>query len=224
MECKLILQVFRFNHKTDYLPYYKKHVVKIDMQKSVADLLAVVSENELDFGYETEDFSAIKINKKALFVNTKLEEVVEFFGEELTLEPLSPKRVLKDFIINKDDFEEKFDLLDAFVDASDRKLYKSYIREYYSSEVINLEDEFLGDALFAFAYDMVEKYPQMKNKILDAISSETGIWLHINTSNKLYPVNFELERKVEFLKNEIIKKETPVNEYVAKLQDISRSF
>ncbi|WP_458701369.1 DUF5644 domain-containing protein [Sulfurospirillum sp. 1307] len=224
MECKLTLQVFRFNHKTDYLPYYRKHVVKIDEQKSVADLLAMVSENELDFGYEDKEFSAIKINNKSLFVSTKIKEVVDFFGNELTLEPLSPKRVEKDFIINTDDFNKKFDLLDAYVEGSDRKIYKSYIREYYSSPVVNLSDEYLGDALFAFAYDMIEKYPNMKDKILNAIALQDGIWLHVNISNKLYPINFDLERKVEFLKNKIIKQETPANKYVAKLQEISKSF
>ena len=30
MECKLELSVYRFDAKTDFLPYYKKHFITID--------------------------------------------------------------------------------------------------------------------------------------------------------------------------------------------------
>ena len=225
MECKLILEVFRFNCKTDYLPYYKKVVLKIDGQKTVADLLAIIKEDESSFEYPKGKNAAIKINGKALFITQKLEDIKKFFGKELQLDPLSSKCSVKDLSMNEDDFEAKFDLIDAFVDASDRKVFKSYIREHYSSPIVNIEEDFVGDGLFAFAYDMVMKYPERKTKILEAISKkDSGIWLHVNISNKLYPVDVELERKVVYLKNAILNDESIVNSFVETQRNLSRGM
>lgn len=225
MECKLIVKVFRFNSKTDYLPYYKKHVVKIDTQKSVSDLLLLIQDEESSFEYPQDKYAAIKINDKSLFTTEKLEDIVEFFGKELQLDPLSSKRAVQDLTINIDDFLNRFDILDALVDSKDKKVFNSYIKEHYSSPVLQIEEEFLGDALFAFAYDMIKKYPERKKSILKAISShKEGIFLHVNISNKLYPVCTDLERKIDYLKNEIVKLDVPTNCYVEKQQKLSRSL
>jgi len=215
MECKLVLEIFRFDCKTDYLPYYTKHVIKIDTKKTVADLLTLIKYDEKAFGYPTDKNAAIKINGKALLTKVKILNIKEFFGKELTLDPLDSRRVVKDLLINEDDFQARFDILDAFVDASDRKLYKSYVREYYSSPVVNLEEEYLGDALFALAYDMAVKYPERKTKILETIAKkDNGIWLHVNISNKFYPENSDLERKIVYLKNAILNDESIVDDFV----------
>jgi succinate dehydrogenase/fumarate reductase-like Fe-S protein len=225
MECKLILEVFRFDCKTDYLPYYKKIVLKIDSQKTVADLLAVIKDDESSFEYPTGKNAAIKINGKALFTKEKIEDIKEFFGKELQFDPLSSKRAVKDLSINIDDFEERFDLLDAFVDASDKKVYKTYMREHYSSPIINMEDDFIGDGLFAFAYDMIQKYPQRKTSILETIAKkDSGIWLHVNISNRLYPMDTELERKIVYLKNAILNDENINNSFVDEQRNLSRGI
>jgi len=225
MVSKLVLGVFRFNSKTDYLPYYKKLVIKIDMEKTVADLLAVIKDDEKVFEYPTDKNAAIKINGKALFTSEKLSNIVEYFGKELQLDPLNSKRATNDLCMNHDDFKNRFDVLDAFVDSSDKKLFSSYIREHYSSPIVNLEEEYLGDGLFCFAYDMIQKYAERKSQILNAISKQDiGVWLHVNISNKLFPENYDLERKVDFLKNEIIKQADSANNFVEKQKKISSNF
>lgn len=225
MQTKLVLGVFRFNSKTDYLPYYKKIVIKIDMEKTVADLLAVIKDDEKVFEYPKDKNAAIKVNTKALFTSEKLSTVVEEFGKELQLDPLNSKRAINDLLMNYDDFKNRFDVLDAYVDSNDRKLFNSYVREHYSSPIINLEEDYLGDGLFCFAYDMIQKYPDRKKDILNAISEQsTGIWLHVNISNKLFPENYELERKVDFLKNEMIKQVDSANSFVAKQKKLSSNF
>ncbi|HIP30613.1 MAG TPA: hypothetical protein EYG83_07355 [Sulfurospirillum arcachonense] len=225
MECKLVLEVFRFDCKTDYLPYYKKVVIKIDEEKTVADLLAVIKDDEKVFEYPTGVNAAIKINGKSLFTDVKIAEIKEFFGKELQLDPLNSKRAEKDLRINLDDFEAKFDILDAFVDASDRKVFKSYVREHYASPIVNMEDEFLGDGLFAFAYEMVQKYPERKTKMLEAIAKkDSGIWLHVNVSNRLYPQDTSLEAKIVYLKNAILNDEGIRNSFVDTQRNISRGM
>lgn len=225
MECKLTLEVFRFNSKTDYLPYYKKHVIKIDENKKVSDLLALIKEDEKVFEYPVGKNAAIIINGLALFTNEKISAIKQSFGKELKLEPLNAKRATLDLTINDDDFQSKFDILDAFVDSGDRKVFKSYIREHYASPIINLDTAYLGDALFGFAYDMIEKYPLRKLEILNTIAKlDDGIWLHVNVSNKLFPKNTVLEKKIDFLKNELVKQDTPANKFVEVQQNISRNF
>jgi len=225
MECKLVLEVFRFDCKTDYLPYYKKVVLKIEEEKTVADLLAVIKDDESSFEYPSGENAAIKINGKALFIKEKIKDIKEFFGKELQLDPLSSKRAVKDLKMNMEDFEEKFDLLDAFVDASDRKIFRSYVKEHYSSPIINLEDDFIGDGLFSFAYDMVIKYPQRRTSILQTIAKkDSGVWLHVNISNRLYPTDTELERKIVYLKNAILNDENITNDFVDAQRNLSRGI
>jgi succinate dehydrogenase/fumarate reductase-like Fe-S protein len=225
MECKLVLEVFRFDCKTDYLPYYKKGVLKIDIQKTVADMLRLIKDDEKSFEYPIGANAAIKINGKSLFTDMKIEEVKDVFGKELQLDPLNSKRSEKDLHINTEDFDAKFDILDAFVDASDRKVFKSYIREHYASPIVNMEDEFIGDGLFAFAYDMVVKYPERRTKILESIAKkDSGIWLHVNISNRLYPQESELERKIVYLKNAILSDDDIVDAFVDAQRNISRGL
>ncbi len=225
MGCKLVLEAFRFDCKTDYLPYYKKVLINIDENKTVADMLSMIKEDESSYGYPTGKNAAININGKSLFTSTKISNIKDFFGKELQLDPLNSKRVVKDLIMNEDDFNNSFDTLDAFVDASDKKVFQSYIKEHYASPIINMEDDFLGDALFAFAYDMIQKYPERKSSILEKISHKnSGIWLHINTSNRFYPQNSELERKIVYLKNAILDDESISNSFVDSQRKISRGI
>ncbi len=225
MECKLILEVFRFDCKCDYLPYYKKIVLKIDAKSSVADLLGSIGEDDSSFSYPVGPNAAININGKSLFVTETIGDIRDYFGDELRLDPLCTKHSIEDLRINHDDFDAKFDLLDALVDSEDRYLFKSYIREHYSSPMVNLEEDFVGDGLLGFAYDMIKKYPQRKTEILKSIAdAKSGIWLHINISNRLYPNDTELERKVIYLKNAIMESEDIKNDFVVSLRDISRSM
>ncbi|MDD2382642.1 MAG: DUF5644 domain-containing protein [Sulfurospirillaceae bacterium] len=218
MECKLELSVFRFDAKTDFLPYYKKHIIKIDRSKTVNDLLALIQGIELSFGYPKDEFAAIKINSKALYTTEIIDDIVTHFGKTLTLEPLSTRRVVHDMIIDDGDFYASFDLLDAFVDSKDKALFKQYIIYHYASSVLTLEDSFQGDALFAFAYDMIQKHPNQKNAILQVVAdSQTGIFLHVKLCNKIFPCAADVEQKISALKNEIMKHKPFVNSYVEKL-------
>lgn len=218
MECKLELSVFRFDAKTDFLPYYKKHIIKIDRSRTVNDLLALIQKEELSFGYAHDEFSAIKINSKALFTTESIDDIVKHFGKELTFEPLSTRRVVHDMIIDDGDFYASFDLLDAFVESKDKALFKSYIIYHYASSLLTLEDTFQGDALFAFAYDMIQKYPYQKNAILRVVADpKHGVFLHVKACNKIFPCATEVEQKISALKNEIMKHRPFVNSYVEKL-------
>ena len=217
MECKLELSVFRFDAKTDFLPYYKKHFITIDRSLSVNDLLARIKEEDGSFDYPKGEIAALKINSKALFSNASIDGLIGSFGKSLTLEPLSTKRVIKDMIINTDDFYQRFDLLDAYVDGKDRPLYEHYIIYHYASSVLDLMEDYQGDALFAFAYDMIQKHPERKREILEVIANEhTGIFLHVRLCKKIYPCGADVEKKITALKNDVMKQRAFPNPLVEK--------
>ena len=217
MECKLTLSVFRFDARTDYLAYQKKIVLSVDEEASVADVLQTIKDDEKDFGFPTDANAAIKINGAFLFTKTKIKKIIKDFGKELTLEPISARRAVKDLLINDEDFQTRFDLLDAYVDAADKKRYKKLIREYYASDILKYNDDYFGDALFAFAFEMIEKHPQRQRNILEIINDpDNGIWQHINITNKLYPFDNSLEEKIDSLKNKIIKELPSSNSFVAQ--------
>jgi len=217
MECKLDLSVFRFDAKTDFLPYYKKHFITIDRSLSVNDLLAKIKTEDGSFDYPTGELAALKINGKALFSNVSIDGIINSCGKSLTLEPLSTKRVTKDMIINTDDFYERFDLLDAFVDGKDRPLYEHYIIYYYASSVLDLLENYQGDALFAFAYDMIHKHPEQKREILEVVANEnTGVFLHVKLCKKIYPCGADVEKKITELKGEVMKHRPFANTLVEK--------
>ena len=206
MTYKLILSVFRFDAKSDYLPFYKKHIIKIDGDKSLDDLLTVIKEEDRLFDYPQGKNAAIQISSRNLFTNVNIDDIVKNFGTELTLMPMSEKRALKDLIVNDDDFYEKFDLLDPFIDSADKKIFKEFIIYQYASDLYKYEDDFQGDALFLFAYEMIKKHPDQKNKILNIIDDKSnGIWLHTNICSKIFPVDYEIENKINSLKNDILK-------------------
>lgn len=207
MECKLELNVFRFNAKTDVLRCYKKHIIKIEKSKTLNDLLALIVEQDLSFGYPKNDaFAAIRINGKVLFLDVSIDDIIKEFGKELTLEPLNTKRSVHDMIINDDDFYASFKLLAPYVSPHDKAIFKSYLPYHYASGISNLVDGFQGDALFAFAYDMIQRYPKNKKEILTVVANEeTGVFLHVNLCNKVYPCGSKIEEKIVALKNEIIE-------------------
>lgn len=218
MECKLALSVFRFDAKTDFLPYYKTYFVTIDPSKSIHELLGELHRQDIAFDYPKTDIAAIKINGKSVFTNVSIDGVTSVMGKEWTLEPLSTKRATKDMIVDTDDFYQRFDLLAPYVDAKDKPLFEQYIIYHYASSVFDFVDDFQGDALFAFAYDMIEKHPEQKEKILRTIANEkTGIFLHVRFCNKIYPCGADVQRKITALKNEIIKLRPYANTLVEKL-------
>ena len=218
MECKLELSVFRFDATTDFLPYYKKHFISIDRSKSMNDLLALIKEEDGSFDYPRDNLSALKINGKALFSDASIDGIINSFGKALTLEPLSTKRVTKDMIVSTDDFYKSFELLSDCVDSHDKALFEQYIIYHYASSVLDLVEGYQGDALFAFAYDMIQKYPDHKRHILEVVANEhTGIFLHVRLCKKIYPCGADVEKKITELKNEVMKSRPFASDLVEKL-------
>ncbi len=211
--------VFRFDAKSDYLPYFKRHLVSVDSEEKLEDLLKKIKDEDISFDYPEDQNAAVKVEGKNLFIKTSIKDLVNEFGTEFGIYPLSEKRAIKDLIIDKRDFYEKFDLIDPFVDSIDKKRFEEMIIYHYASDVIRYCDEYLGDALILFAYEMVEKYPAQTENILKILArKDNGIFLHTPICNKIFPKAYHIERKINRLKNKILSINPPINGFIANLK------
>ncbi|EAH4531910.1 DUF5644 domain-containing protein [Campylobacter jejuni] len=196
----LELRIFRFDKQKDYEAYYKPYVYNnYENFATLYDLLLQVQNDDIYFDFEKNDKSYIVVNKEFLPLNTPLDILVKKYDFNLIIEPLSTKRSVKDLIINKDDFLEKFKYLAPFASEEDKKLYEKYDYLYYSSEILDFLPEYMGDAVFYLASKMIEKYPEKKIEILKTLADkEKGIFYHLESKNEI------LETTIKNLQNEIL--------------------
>ncbi|MGD9718766.1 MAG: 2Fe-2S iron-sulfur cluster-binding protein, partial [Sulfurimonadaceae bacterium] len=112
---KVNFKVFRFNADEDYLPYYDSYEMEVTSEEVVLDILNRIKwDHDGSFSYRRScrhgicGACAIKVNgRSTLACKERMHDMVELFGKDLTLEPLSIKRAIKDMIIDKADFWEK---------------------------------------------------------------------------------------------------------------------
>ncbi len=187
MKVILDTEVFFFNATTDYLAYYKNHLIKIDDEKSVMNLLEIIANREQFFEYEKDDVF-VQINGKSLSSNILIGELVEEFGTSIKIEPISTFRANMHLKINNSDFLAKHSLLEKFGNEEDFTYYKSLIREYYASEMLKYNQDYFGDSMFIYADYLIGKYPEKKDAILIAINNKNGIALYERECN-IYPYN-----------------------------------
>ncbi len=120
---KLTFKVFRFNKDTDYLPHYDTVEMDVNQDELVLDVMNRIKwEHDGSFSYRRScrhgicGSCAIKVNQKpTLACKDNVFELVEIFGEELTIEPQDIKRAYKDMVIDKENFWQKYDAVKPFV-------------------------------------------------------------------------------------------------------------
>jgi succinate dehydrogenase / fumarate reductase iron-sulfur subunit len=150
---KIKFKVFRFNKKTDYLPYYDTFVLDVHKDDLVLDILNKIKwEHDGSFTYRRScrhgicGSCAIKINGKAtLACKDKVFDSIEIFGEELTIEPQDKGRAYKDLVIDKSNFWEKNNQVQPYLVAK--------IDEFPESEnIVTIEEtEKMEDADYCIA-------------------------------------------------------------------------
>ena len=200
---QLEISLFKFDYKSDYLPYYKKYFLPIKEEKTLLDILNTI-DKEASFGYEKSLDFGVVLNGLYTDLSISIKEIVDDFGTEVIIEPLSIKRASKDLLIDTKDFEEKLRLLDFIIDEEDKKEYLSYKNLYYASNTLNFEDNYFGDALFLLASNLIIKHKEYKEKILEAITcTNNGVILHTNLSNRIYNYDVSKESTINNLKKEL---------------------
>ena len=203
---KVTLKVFRFNAETDYLPSYKHYTMEVGKDELILDLMNRIKwEHDGSFSYRRScrhgicGACAIKVNGKAtLACKQNAIELLDMFDNEITLEPSSTKRAMKDMIIDKSDFWEKHAAVKPYVvtdvEPHPTQETKQSIAEFnnfldsdlciqcgachYSCPALEVNDAFLGPAAFAAAYRFTVDTRDEAGKERLQITSESaqGVW------------------------------------------------
>lgn len=202
----ITFNVFRFNAETDYLPHYKKIEMEVTSEEVVLDILNRIKwEHDGSFSYRRScrhgicGACAIKVNGKGVLAcKERMNDMIELFGTEMTIEPLSIKRAVKDMIIDKADFWEKHDQVKPYViDEIDEHpesenlvtpqeeaqlMDADYCIQcglcHYSCPSLENNEQYIGPAAFAAAYrfnaDVRDKATLDRLSIINA--PEQGVW------------------------------------------------
>ena len=177
---KVKFKVFRFNAEEDYLPYYDDYEMEVTSEEVVLDILNRIKwDHDGSFSYRRScrhgicGACAIKVNgKSTLACKESMNDMIDLFGDELVLEPLSKKRAVKDMIIDKADFWEKHDAITPYVvtEVDEHPESENLVSPedadkldeadlciqcgacHYACPVVEVNDEFFGPAAFAAAY------------------------------------------------------------------------
>jgi succinate dehydrogenase / fumarate reductase iron-sulfur subunit len=177
---KVNFKVFRFNADEDYLPYYENYDMEVTSEEVVLDILNRIKwDHDGSFSYRRScrhgicGACAIKVNgRSTLACKESMNTMVEFFGNELVIEPLSKKRAIKDMIIDKGDFWEKHDAIHPYLvsDVEEHPEHEHIVTPeeaeelneadlciqcgacHYACPVVDVNDDFFGPAAFAKAY------------------------------------------------------------------------
>lgn len=200
---KIEVSLFKFDYKSDYLPYYKKYFLKLENEEILLDILNSINNIE-EFSYEKKQSFEVVVNGLYTDCSVSIKQLVEKVGNELIIEPISIRRVMNDLVINEDDFRNKLLILEEFLNEDDIKRYEEYKRYFYASNSLKLKKEYIGDAIILLASDIIEENESLKDDILDKLKEEEySLEFHTSLENKLFNIDKNIENRILKLKEEL---------------------
>lgn len=80
------------------------------------------------------------------------------------------------------------------------KYAKNYELDYYASNTYNIKRDYIGDHSLLIASDIIKKNPELKEEILNKISSkDDGIWYHTSLENRVFNYDTSKEQTIKSL-------------------------
>ncbi|QFR43376.1 DUF5644 domain-containing protein [Sulfurimonas xiamenensis] len=200
MTTEVHVELFRFDAKADYLPYYKKYTLKYKAEDTILDLLNDINSIE-KFAYDPVGDFNLKINNLYLNANELISDIVEKTSNEFKIEPVSIYRALNDLIVDKRDYIEKISFFKDYITQSQMDEYaKRYELDYFASNTYDIHRSYIGDHSLLIASDIIEQNPDLKQEILEKIScKETGIWYHTSLKRRVFNYDANKENKIRSL-------------------------
>ena len=202
---KVNFKVFRFNADKDYLPYYENYDMEVTSEEVVLDILNRIKwDHDGSFSYRRScrhgicGACAIKVNgRSTLACKESMNDMVELFGNELVIEPLSKKRAIKDMVIDKADFWEKHDAVTPYLvaDIDENPESENLISPkdadtldeadlciqcgacHYACPAVEINEDFFGPAAFAAAYRFsADIRDSSTSRLADVNEEKQGVW------------------------------------------------
>ncbi len=226
MNNKLSIELFKFSHKTDYLPYYKKYTTAYNNEDTVLDLLNTLNKDE-KFSFTRVEEYGIKINN--LFVKTTdlVHDIVSATSNDFIIEPVSSYRAIEDLTINNDDFFEKLNIFNKYLSTNEKEEYTKNLQfEYYASNTLNINKNYIGDHSIIIASDIIANKPELKNEVIELINDKNnGVWYTTSKDTRVLHTNTVYKTKIETLIQEVTKYQQTNTHYEEKSVDtISQKF
>ncbi len=203
---KITFKIFRFDKKTDYLPYYDTIKMDVSDDELVLDVMNRIKwEHDGSFSYRRScrhgicGSCAVKVNGKGtLACKDRVADLVKIFGDELTIEPQDIKRAYKDMIIDKKNFWDKYDKVQPYLVAQvdefpDKENLVSLEQNekideadyciqcgicFYSCPVVEVNEDYLGPASLVKAWRFnADIRDDAKGQRLDTVNNiGSGVW------------------------------------------------
>ena len=200
---KVEISLFKFDKNSDYLPYYTKHFLKLENEKNILDILKTINKSA-KLGFTNSENFDLVINGVYVKASITINEVVENFGKELTIEPISIRRAYSDLLIDDSDFMEKFNILKNHTQDIDKDAYTELKQYYYASNTLNYDSDYIGDSVLLLAYDLIERTPSHKEYILEALNEyDIGAQYHTSLKNRIYNIDDIIEEKIINLQKQL---------------------
>lgn len=200
---KIIFKIFRYDPDASTLYRYDSFKIECDPFDQLLDILIRIKEEHspgLAFRKSCRHgicgSCAVKVNNKpVLACKTSVFSLADEFGAELTVDPLEINRVVKDLIIDKDDYWQKYLSIEPYTSLiegpEDSAFLKQNIIEavadadyciqcgacYYVCPVVKVLPEYLGPSAFtkAYRFEMDPRdYSSERLKLVNA--NDAGVW------------------------------------------------
>ena len=164
------IRVFRFDPKIDILSYFKPYFYeKLDFE-TLRDLLDDIKANDPYFDFSQTKF--VKVNDFGVSLDENLSNLINLFGKELVIAPLSEKFSYKDLNFHNDEFSAKFQAFKEFANNYDKAFYDDLAVNFYFDKICKFSENYLGNSGFIFAKYLCEKYPEKKSQICEIIKPQ----------------------------------------------------
>ncbi len=194
------VELFRFDAKVDYLPYYKRYIIEYNEKDTVLSLLNKI--NAIDkFGYEPTNEFNIKINNLFLSVQEYIANIVELTSNDFKIDPISKFRATDDLLIDKSDYLNKILMFKDFVNPMDMDEYAQSLElDYYASNTYEINRDYIGDHSLLIANDIIEQSPEHTKAVLKLISDkDDGIWYHTSLESRVFNYDTTKELRIQNL-------------------------
>lgn len=194
---KVCLEVFTFEAGVDYLPYYKKLCFQPKDNQTLRDLLVFLQQEISGYACDVEHL-ALRINGIAVFENLTLIDLVQRFGKEWQIEPISIYYAYKDLLVDKKVLKKKYDAFFAWADflsMEERDELDKYLLLNLITPMKN--DEYLGDGFFLYLKWLLSRHPEKLSEILEwIIQSQDGILNFVSLADMVYPRGNTLDEEI----------------------------
>jgi succinate dehydrogenase / fumarate reductase, iron-sulfur subunit len=225
-------KIFRCDPEVDAVPRYQSYVVSAEPQERILDCLNRIRwEQDGTLGYRMScahgvcGSDGMRINGRCALACQKL--VKEYAGAEVTLEPLPHFKVLKDLIVDMDDFLNRVKSLHPYLLADksppeqerlqaqdDRKKVDDVIRCILCAcctgacPMLDEHAEFVGPAALVWAYRyLFDTRDERFDDRLQALDSPHGAWGCDNRfeCTRVCPKSIPVTKSINQMKREIEK-------------------